>query len=159
MRLSPQMGQPQGPPPAQRRQPEAPAPGAPAQGGASPGQAAGIGGGMIAGPGFDPPTGAGQSPAPTQDEAGEVVDPETVSMSGRARRDIEEAGKVGAADANANAGQPVVKGEQRLGRNDPCPRGSGLKYKKCCNRPDGVCTGAGVDKAAATGDTSENKPT
>ncbi len=27
--------------------------------------------------------------------------------------------------------QPVVKG-QRVGRNDPCPCGSGKKYKKCC---------------------------
>lgn len=26
----------------------------------------------------------------------------------------------------------VVKGE-RIGRNDPCPCGSGKKYKKCCN--------------------------
>ncbi|MEJ7608378.1 MAG: SEC-C metal-binding domain-containing protein [Bryobacteraceae bacterium] len=27
--------------------------------------------------------------------------------------------------------QPVVKGA-RVGRNDPCPCGSGKKYKKCC---------------------------
>lgn len=27
----------------------------------------------------------------------------------------------------------VVKG-QKIGRNDPCPCGSGLKYKKCCGR-------------------------
>ncbi len=27
----------------------------------------------------------------------------------------------------------VVKG-QRIGRNDPCPCGSGKKYKKCCGR-------------------------
>jgi len=26
---------------------------------------------------------------------------------------------------------PIVKGEQP-GRNDPCPCGSGKKYKKCC---------------------------
>jgi preprotein translocase subunit SecA len=37
----------------------------------------------------------------------------------------------------ARAGQP--KGEQpaaprKVGRNDPCPCGSGLKYKKCCGR-------------------------
>lgn len=25
--------------------------------------------------------------------------------------------------------------------NEQCPMGSGKKYKKCCNRPDGVCTG------------------
>nr|WP_269465111.1 SEC-C metal-binding domain-containing protein [Jeotgalibacillus malaysiensis] len=28
-------------------------------------------------------------------------------------------------------GQPV-KAEKSLGRNDPCPCGSGKKYKKCC---------------------------
>jgi uncharacterized protein YecA (UPF0149 family) len=27
----------------------------------------------------------------------------------------------------------VVKGE-KVGRNDPCPCGSGKKYKKCCGR-------------------------
>ena len=27
----------------------------------------------------------------------------------------------------------VVKGP-KIGRNDPCPCGSGLKYKKCCGR-------------------------
>ena len=29
--------------------------------------------------------------------------------------------------------QPVVKGE-KIGRNDPCPCGSGKKYKNCCGR-------------------------
>ena len=29
--------------------------------------------------------------------------------------------------------QPVVNGP-RVGRNDPCPCGSGKKYKKCCGR-------------------------
>ncbi|HHS49935.1 MAG TPA: hypothetical protein ENN07_02350, partial [candidate division Zixibacteria bacterium] len=28
---------------------------------------------------------------------------------------------------------PVVKSE-RVGRNDPCPCGSGKKYKQCCGR-------------------------
>ena len=29
--------------------------------------------------------------------------------------------------------KPIVKGP-KIGRNDPCPCGSGLKYKKCCGR-------------------------
>ena len=29
--------------------------------------------------------------------------------------------------------QPVHK-DKKLGRNDPCPCGSGLKYKKCCGK-------------------------
>jgi preprotein translocase subunit SecA len=29
---------------------------------------------------------------------------------------------------------PLVRGEDKVGRNDPCPCGSGKKYKKCCGR-------------------------
>jgi len=29
--------------------------------------------------------------------------------------------------------QPVRR-EKKIGRNDPCPCGSGKKYKKCCGR-------------------------
>ncbi|MBW7956828.1 MAG: preprotein translocase subunit SecA [Deltaproteobacteria bacterium] len=28
--------------------------------------------------------------------------------------------------------QPVVRAGEKVGRNDPCPCGSGLKYKRCC---------------------------
>jgi len=31
--------------------------------------------------------------------------------------------------------QPVRK-DQKVGRNDPCPCGSGLKYKKCCGKDE-----------------------
>jgi len=30
--------------------------------------------------------------------------------------------------------EPYVKTEPEIGRNDPCPCGSGKKYKKCCGR-------------------------
>lgn len=30
--------------------------------------------------------------------------------------------------------EPIVRDQPRIGRNDPCPCGSGLKYKKCCGR-------------------------
>lgn len=30
--------------------------------------------------------------------------------------------------------QPVVKKDKKVGRNDPCPCGSGKKYKKCCGQ-------------------------
>ena len=29
-------------------------------------------------------------------------------------------------------GQTLVRGQPRIGRNDPCPCGSGKKYKRCC---------------------------
>ncbi|MDR7869438.1 MAG: preprotein translocase subunit SecA [Tissierellaceae bacterium] len=31
-----------------------------------------------------------------------------------------------------NPNQPIVNKEKKVGRNDPCPCGSGKKYKKCC---------------------------
>ena len=34
-------------------------------------------------------------------------------------------------DSEADVKKPVVKGEE-IGRNDPCPCGSGKKYKNCC---------------------------
>lgn len=30
--------------------------------------------------------------------------------------------------------KPFVREEPKIGRNDPCPCGSGKKYKKCCGR-------------------------
>ena len=39
----------------------------------------------------------------------------------------------GAAGAEEAKPQPVKKGA-KVGRNDPCPCGSGKKYKKCCGR-------------------------
>lgn len=35
-------------------------------------------------------------------------------------------------EARAPASAPARRAEQRPGRNDPCPCGSGKKYKKCC---------------------------
>ncbi len=29
---------------------------------------------------------------------------------------------------------PIKHAEHKVGRNDPCPCGSGKKYKKCCGR-------------------------
>ena len=30
--------------------------------------------------------------------------------------------------------QTIVEGVKEIGRNDPCPCGSGKKYKKCCGK-------------------------
>jgi len=30
--------------------------------------------------------------------------------------------------------EPIRNRQQRVGRNDPCPCGSGKKYKQCCMR-------------------------
>ena len=37
---------------------------------------------------------------------------------------------------NKRSGGTVVNEESKAGRNDPCPCGSGRKYKQCCGRPD-----------------------
>jgi len=46
---------------------------------------------------------------------------------------IAERGYVQAVGGEAPKPKPVVKGK-KVGRNDPCPCGSGKKYKKCCGR-------------------------
>jgi preprotein translocase subunit SecA len=50
----------------------------------------------------------------------------------------EQAAKITAtsgADDGSDKKRPVKKGE-KIGRNDPCPCGSGKKYKKCCGKED-----------------------
>jgi uncharacterized protein YecA (UPF0149 family) len=37
-------------------------------------------------------------------------------------------------DAPEWATSPIQSARQRVGRNDPCPCGSGKKYKKCCGQ-------------------------
>src|SRR5262249_15029065 len=48
----------------------------------------------------------------------------------RKRRELDQARMAGSGDLQAV--QQVVRGAAKIGRNDPCPRGSGKKYKKCC---------------------------
>jgi hypothetical protein len=37
-------------------------------------------------------------------------------------------------EAASGKSKPIVNPGSKLGRNDPCPCGSGKKYKKCCMR-------------------------
>ena len=46
------------------------------------------------------------------------------------RRELEQARMAGAGDSQPV--QQVVRSTAKVGRNDPCPCGSGKKYKKCC---------------------------
>jgi len=48
----------------------------------------------------------------------------------RKRRELEQARMAGAGDAQPV--QQVRRSGEKIGRNDPCPCGSGKKYKKCC---------------------------
>ncbi len=47
----------------------------------------------------------------------------------RKRRELEQARMAGAGDAAPV--QQVVRAQEKVGRNDPCPCGSGKKFKKC----------------------------
>jgi preprotein translocase subunit SecA len=47
----------------------------------------------------------------------------------RKRRELEQARMAGAGDVQPV--QQVVRSQEKVGRNDPCPCGSGKKYKKC----------------------------
>ncbi len=40
-------------------------------------------------------------------------------------------------EGKSSAKKPVVNKGQKVGRNDPCPCGSGKKYKKCCGNTTG----------------------
>lgn len=37
-------------------------------------------------------------------------------------------------DGKIRGQEPIQRTEPRVGRNDPCPCGSGKKFKKCCSR-------------------------
>ena len=59
--------------------------------------------------------------------------PETIRILKRRYNDVKNAGKT--IDKNLTATEaekPVIN--TGIGRNDPCPCGSGKKYKKCCGR-------------------------
>ena len=47
-------------------------------------------------------------------------------------RQLEEAKRVDNQAQEAPKNQPVHREEEKIGRNAPCPCGSGKKYKKCC---------------------------
>lgn len=43
--------------------------------------------------------------------------------------------------SKAKAAMNAITGDKKVGRNDPCPCGSGIKYKKCCGNPLNENTG------------------
>jgi preprotein translocase subunit SecA len=50
------------------------------------------------------------------------------------RKEVARITGVSGGDSGSIGGRlkPIVKKEKKIGRNDPCPCGSGKKYKKCC---------------------------
>ncbi len=64
-----------------------------------------------------------------RNRAATSIDDMEEAFQRRKRRELEQARMAGAGDGGTV--QQVVRGD-KVGRNDPCPCGSGKKYKKCC---------------------------
>jgi preprotein translocase subunit SecA len=71
-----------------------------------------------------------KSAPPPRRRAATSVDDLEEQFERRKKRELEQARMAGA--TNGNKPQQVVRGAAKVGRNDPCPCGSGKKYKKCC---------------------------
>jgi len=97
-------------------------------------------GGRPSGPGSAPTGPAGDAGVPAQrgGDGNGKRPPRMVSTSAdeleeaflrRKKRELEQARMAGGGEAGPV--QQVVRGQEKVGRNDPCPCGSGKKYKKC----------------------------
>ncbi len=64
--------------------------------------------------------------------AGNSITEFTRTIQRKKQRELEQAQLVGGEKADS-AQQQVIKGK-KVGRNEPCPCGSGKKFKKCCGR-------------------------
>jgi len=68
-------------------------------------------------------------PPPPRKRASTSMDDLEAQFQRRKKRELEQARMAGS-DGNTTP-QQVVRGAAKVGRNDPCPCGSGKKYKKC----------------------------
>jgi preprotein translocase subunit SecA len=59
----------------------------------------------------------------------QIARPEELAAKEKARQE-----KVTYSHGGGEAQAPVRRGQKKVGRNAPCPCGSGKKYKKCCGR-------------------------
>ncbi len=70
---------------------------------------------------------------PEKTKAEELERRRKTEQSMRYQKSESEASVESQADANVKAA-PFVRTEQKVGRNEPCPCGSGKKYKQCCGK-------------------------
>jgi preprotein translocase subunit SecA len=82
------------------------------------------------GPGESHPPQQQQAQQSARHRAATSVDDLEDQFQRRKKRELEQARMAGA--TNGSTPQQVVRGAAKVGRNDPCPCGSGKKYKKCC---------------------------
>jgi preprotein translocase subunit SecA len=99
----------------------------------------GSGGGVGPGPGESDQSQSAPAGLPSGNDGNGHRPPRNVSTSmddleesfqRRKRRELEQARMAGAGERQPV--QQVIRGSAKVGRNDPCPCGSGKKYKKCC---------------------------
>ena len=76
--------------------------------------------------------GGGGSPAPERKRSAvsTSLDEVEAQFQRKKKRELEQA-QMASSLSEGTAVQQLVRGD-RVGRNDPCPCGSGKKYKKCC---------------------------
>ncbi len=102
----------------------------PADGGAVAVQGvAAAGGGSEAGVPIPGIAGDGNGRRPSRAVATSVDEIEE-AFQRKKRRELDQARMAGSGDLQPV--QQVVRGAAKIGRNDPCPCGSGKKYKRCC---------------------------
>jgi preprotein translocase subunit SecA len=72
------------------------------------------------------------------DEMSEHIQEDTLRMLYRVRIQTpvkqEEPKQMFTNKDDSQVKQPKTRSEEKVGRNDPCPCGSGKKYKQCCGR-------------------------
>ena len=73
-----------------------------------------------------------RAPAAVDTDSGASLEQFTRDVRRKKERELAHVRMAGAGDARAEVKQ-VIRG-QKIGRNEPCPCGSGKKYKKCCGR-------------------------
>ena len=74
--------------------------------------------------------GGGEQPVAVGVGAGSSIEDFTRDVRRKKQRELAQVRMAGAGAGKAEVKQ-VIRGE-KVGRNDPCPCGSGKKYKKCC---------------------------
>ena len=72
----------------------------------------------------------GNGDHPRKRRAQTNIDDMEEAFQRKKKRELEQARMAGSGDAQQV--QQVVRSGEKIGRNDPCPCGSGKKYKKCC---------------------------
>ncbi len=58
----------------------------------------------------------------------------SAGLDNSAMQDMHVEGESAPNSSNSAKAQPIVNNEPKVGRNDPCPCGSGKKYKQCCGK-------------------------